>query len=75
MWQSLNFKHLIFRLEDLHVWAVGPKVGVNYVYLVHVDGNVLCPERLTDGVSPWFYLSTGSKIWKTDMSVSLTCMQ
>ena len=68
-------KHLIFRLEDLHVWAVGPKVGVNYVYLVHVDGNVLCPENLTDGVSPWFYLSTGSKIWKTDMSVSLTCMQ
>ena len=34
-----------------------------------------CPEDLTVNVSPWFYLSKGSKIWKTDETVKLTCNQ
>ena len=66
-------KNLIFRLPSLNVWAIGPKVGINYLYLVHVDGNVLCPEGLTDDVSPWFYLPRGTKKWETDQSVKLTC--
>ena len=69
-------KNLIFRLPSLNVWAIGPKVGINYLYLVHVDGShVECPENLTDDVSPWFYLTKGTKVWKNDVSIKLTCVQ
>ena len=64
--------HYLFRMAKLNVWAIGPTVGVNYFYLVHVDGSILCPENLNNN-DPWFYLGS-EKTWRTnDNSIDLTC--
>ena len=66
---------LSFLLFSFNVWAIGPQIGFDYLYIVHVAGQIECPEQLeNDSQHPWFYLSP-EKEWKKDPTVNITCSQ
>lgn len=77
VYKKLNdrYQHYLFKLEiqsDLSFWAVGPQVGVNYLYLVHLDGNQRCPEYLAPNT--WLYQNPTEQNWARDSTISLTCL-
>jgi hypothetical protein len=58
--------------------VVGPTIGTNYAYLVHVAGNLLCPENLeqvnaNSSPRPWYYLDVERSWRKDDSSIELKC--
>ena len=67
-----RFEHYLFKLENLNVWAIGPQVGVNYLYLVHVDGFKNCPEDVHTG--SWFYTDKSKKWQNNDQTIRIKCL-